>query len=671
MAKHLFPIAFLFLLPFLFPGIFLYEMDRLPGADLPEFHLPHQQFIHDNLTHGAIPFWNPYLYGGTPEFGNPEMAPLYPVHLIGHWLLGPEGMLRFKYLFHLGLLAAGAFLLFRLLRAPFLLALAGAVCLQWSGFPITKVVIPNVGDSAAWLPLMLFLNLRFARHPSLRRGFALALAGGIMLLLFFPQITLTLVLLLAITGAAGFVKVNPAPNLTAGQRLAARWLHRFLLPLAEGIFLLSLLRYPPETIRFPDPGWRNAFGGMGRAGLAALVAVLTLWAAWLVLIRLKVRIDWRRLSRWTIGFAGVWLLAGALAAPQLIITGELITRSNQRELAYTQDEDFFTGAQAYGSTRDFIQTSALASTKEPINNMALGPLPWLLIAAGILAGFHRRHRPFLLMVAGAALVFAIYMAAPGLFDLFRRLPFFAKFAGLSRYLAFLNFLMVTGAVLSASLWARSLSRLRPNAKSLRPLLTIFLAAALLLNALWLARHDARFWRRLQTSELASVPEKVIAMVRRHIAPGQRLLVDARGREDYVPLLMLPLAARVEGLGGYGPMRLATWDRWMNAHNESLSASHADYRAALFEPVPTPWTRAMRTRWFLFPPGNQPPDNRELNLIDTHGPWRLFEDNAPTPSAWPETDPDRAIPHPEILNGWKIEPAPPKGPASQIRQKLAY
>lgn len=638
--REWFLVAVLFVLPFLAPGFLIFSYHRLIGADLPEFHLPHQQFIADNLRAGIIPFWNPYAYGGTPEFGNPEMAPMYPLHLFPGMLLGPDMMLRVKYLFHLGLAAAGLFLLLRALSVTWWLAFLGALTLQTSGFVVTKIALPNVGDSASWIPLMLFLNLWFARSQTLRRGLIYALAGGVMLLLFFPQITLTAILLLAILGACRYIKVRgadrPVPR-------SAHWIHNLLLPIAEAAVILALLRYPAG-------GWRHAVTGVGSIGLAGFGCVLVLWAAYLWLSGLRISIALRELTRWSLRFCGIWAFAAAIAAPQLAVTGELIANSNQKALNYTNAQ-FFTGAQSYGCVQEFVLKTGLAQFKECVNNMAVGPVVYLLVFAGIVGGFHRRHRLFFLLTIAMAVTATAYFAPPFVLEVIRRLPFFGKFAGLSRYLAFLNIFMILLAVLSAQMWLwRVPRRARTWAAGV---LVIGLAANLVL----LARHEVSFWRYAtvgQGAEEFPIPTAVKEMVRNRLSPDERILVDARGRRDYVPLLMFGMTNRVEGLSGYGPMRIQAYDQWMEAHNGSLGVAHNDYRAGMFEPSPTAWTRAMRVRGFLYPPGAEVPRSASglVPWARVEG-WTLMADSAAMPSLWPESRVDGGRPTSvTIPAGWR-------------------
>ncbi len=241
---------FIFLFPLLYPGIYLLQMDGLPGGDLPLYHLPHQEFIRENLVEGIIPFWNPYVFGGSPEFDNPEMTPMYWTNGPLLLLFGAEMMLKLKYLLHLGLLGLGAFLLFRRLSVGTWLAAAGAMTLQISGFAITKIALPNVGDSAVWLPMILFLTLWMRSQWTLGRALVYTLICGMMTQLFFPQITLTIVMLAAIVSGFYYFKFNSTDTSESKQR---KIIHRVLLPLAEG---LPVPPHPVPRTRMAQRLWR-------------------------------------------------------------------------------------------------------------------------------------------------------------------------------------------------------------------------------------------------------------------------------------------------------------------------------------------------------------------------------------------------------------------------------
>ncbi len=327
----------------------------------------------------------------------------------------------------------------------------------------------------------------------------------------------------------------------------------------------------------------------------------------------------------------------------------MIPQSNQSALVYT-DNDFFTGAQAYGSAREFIQQSALAAPKESVNNMALGPLPWGLAVLGLLLGLHRRHRLFLIFSIFTALIFTIYMAGPAVFDVFRRLPFFKSFAGLSRYLAFLNFFLVAMAVLCAALclrWARGV---------MRPVLIFCLVFGFLLNTAMLVRHEHNYWQKLMENKTELNFGELVEFVKANKSPGGRILVDARDESLRSHSMIFPLAARIPGVqDSNDPMHTQRYGRWLAAHNDLFGVDYSDYRSSRFFPSPSPYLRALGVRDYLYPPGSKIPAVvlGELQETGRYAGWRLMRDREPWPVAWPISDTSKLQTFPDLPEGWDV------------------
>jgi hypothetical protein len=156
---------------------------------------------------------------------------------------------------------------------------------------------------------------------------------------------------------------------------------------------------------------------------------------------------------------------------------------------------------------------------------------------------------------------------------------------------------------------------------------------------------------------------VADLARTHLVPSARVLSDGRDPHDYVPALMATLVHRIEGLQGYGPIRPARYDAWLQAHNRSLGVSHDDYRAPVFEPVPTRWTRALNVTGFLFPPGSTLSSERLRACPDDwlgtpREAWRLEKDPIVWPCAWPISEPcaspDDLPEKPALPAGWRAE-----------------
>lgn len=634
----------LFGVPLLFPGLVLFFQDGLLGMDRPTYHLPHQRFIHDHFLEGRIPFWNPHAFGGFPEFGNPEWAPMYPVHFIALMLGGPETMLNLKHLLHLSFLGVSFFLLLRYLRFKIWISFVLALALQQSGFPITKIALPNQGDTATWLPLMLLLSIWFSRRPSLRRGLIFGGAGGIMLSLFFPQVTFPLVLTAAVFGGARFFRFStkPAsfPKFIRGGSL--------LLALMELAILLLALRYPA--------GGENsgAVTGLGSMGMVLLVALPLAWAGWILGSRLRVDFERSTFLRWAVGFFGVWTLASFLAAPQLMLTGEFIPYSSMHGQVFHHG-DFFTGRQAYGVLQEFVRQSVLAEPKESVNNMAIGPAIWALALGGVFLGLHRRRRFALLAFGGAILVGVVYMDLPVVGETFTSLPFFKKFPGLSRYLAFLNFFLFLLAAYTLA-WLDGWAGRRRLRKFLLPAVALLF----LCHGLFIVRHHHAYYRKVVGDKVTfPIPRPVFDKMEKILGPGERVILDGAMALSHFQTMMAGPWAQIPIIPTYGPMRLYNYDRLHAGHNRYHGAPKGnfkkDYRAHYFVPRPSPWSRAFNVRAYIFHEANAPrPLPPELRQVFRQSPWIIAADKAPFPAAWPEDDIAAESPSPLLPPGWRVE-----------------
>src|ERR1700722_12212880 len=65
---------------------------RVPAtrdSDLRMQYLPWRQFAFDQIRAGHFPLWNPYAFCGTPFFGDPQSAMLYPPNWL-NLVLSPE-----------------------------------------------------------------------------------------------------------------------------------------------------------------------------------------------------------------------------------------------------------------------------------------------------------------------------------------------------------------------------------------------------------------------------------------------------------------------------------------------------------------------------------------------------------------------------------------------------
>lgn len=634
------PLLVLAIAPFVYPGIPFLDAESLLAADLHGHFRPIQSMYRWYMVRGTVPLWNPYAFAGWPAFASGEAAGFYLPSALPVLAMGAEMGLKVRLLLHLAMSALGFYALVRELRVGRAVALALGLNYLWAGHTITKAFLIPIGDIAAWAPWTIFLHLRYARSPSLPRWLACAAGGGLMLALFVPQIVIPTMLLAALAGGGSFLRIGPAHGKKPSP--LAHALDRIVLPFLELAALVLMVRYPRE-------GWRSAFTGLGREGFIIVGVLAVAWGAWGWTRGVRAEFRLRPMGRWLMGFAACWFVAAMLAAPQLGITAEMIPYSTQADLRYAKT-DFFTGAQAYGCMQHFVETIAMCRVKETVNNMALGPGVLFLILTGIALGLHRRRRAAAWTLGGALAVSLVYFAAPGLLDLLVRLPFFSKFKGLARYLVFLNLFLFMLSGLAAQ-GAIDLAPRRWRSWTRRAVVGV-----LAMNLCFLLWHSHKYLERISAGEAKTIPTAVVERLRAELGPGERFLLDHTGFEGETTYLMDSIGYRLPGIPNYDPMRFRGYDAYLRVHNASLGANHDDYRKPLFAPAATPWTRALRARFFVFPP-NAPPDSplrQGAEVVPGAQGWRIYRDPEVYRAAWLEKEIDRAAPSPDSPEGFVVQ-----------------
>ncbi len=159
-------------------------------GDIGLYFAPMLAFLHDNLRAGRIPLWNPQLLCGAPYVGNPQTWPLYP----GSALLAalpPDRFVSVTVAAHVWLAGCGMWgFLRRAQGTTFAAALLGAVTFAFGGQLVSKSQFPNMLQSIAYVPWLLWTTNTLARQWRGRDAAALGLVLGLQLLAAHAQITL-------------------------------------------------------------------------------------------------------------------------------------------------------------------------------------------------------------------------------------------------------------------------------------------------------------------------------------------------------------------------------------------------------------------------------------------------------------------------------------------------
>lgn len=148
--------------------------------DLRHHHLPWRVWSASQWLEGRVPLWSPEVANGYPLMADSQTGVFYPpTQLLFMALPGPMA-LNATLLLHIFWAGLGAYALARALgRSPLAAALAG-FGFGFSGFLASKALYLGFQNASAWLPWLLFAQLR-------RRWALMGLCAAMMLVAGHPQ----------------------------------------------------------------------------------------------------------------------------------------------------------------------------------------------------------------------------------------------------------------------------------------------------------------------------------------------------------------------------------------------------------------------------------------------------------------------------------------------------
>ena len=112
---------------------------ELPNAyDTDAFYAPFAAFLHDRLSHGDIPLWNPYAFSGQPFAADPQSGALYPPALLFYGLFAPATGMVLIVSFHYLLATLSSYAFARLSGAGRLGAIYAGLAFGVSGYLLAR-----------------------------------------------------------------------------------------------------------------------------------------------------------------------------------------------------------------------------------------------------------------------------------------------------------------------------------------------------------------------------------------------------------------------------------------------------------------------------------------------------------------------------------------------------
>lgn len=225
------PLALVFLYTLMLFGRLPLTREALYGGDFALYFYPLKEFIREHLIEqGAIPFWNPYQFSGTPLIGNIQASLFYPLGFL-FYLMPSDQACGYTVVIHCLLSSVFMYSFMRAFSVSRGGSLLSAFVFTFNGFFMGHLYAGHLTFIQAyiWIPLVFRYLYRFVQSGRLRFALAAGLVQGIQILGGFPQISFYTIL-----GGLGFLCFHGSLSLKA-----RRWRDASRAALAAVVVLLA------------------------------------------------------------------------------------------------------------------------------------------------------------------------------------------------------------------------------------------------------------------------------------------------------------------------------------------------------------------------------------------------------------------------------------------------
>jgi hypothetical protein len=183
------PVILVLFALFLFQEV-LFTGKSLYGSDFVLQFYAWKGFIYDHLgSHGSLPFWNPYLFSGSPFIANIQASMFYPLGFL-YYLMPPDIAYGYSTVLHFMLGSCFMYLFMRSLDVHPTGCLFSAMVFMFNGYFMTHLFAGHLSfvQNYIWIPLIFFFLNRFVESASLWDVLAAGFSLGFQILGGFPQI---------------------------------------------------------------------------------------------------------------------------------------------------------------------------------------------------------------------------------------------------------------------------------------------------------------------------------------------------------------------------------------------------------------------------------------------------------------------------------------------------
>ncbi|MEA2327240.1 MAG: hypothetical protein QOE68_2199, partial [Thermoanaerobaculia bacterium] len=216
-------------------------------SDLGVYHYPMKHVVREAVRSGEFPYWNRLYSGGAPLAANPAYELFYPPQWLVYVLPFHFGM-QLHILLHFAIAMTGMFLLLRRLGISITAAAFGSIAFLFCGSYASLSSKLPILFSISWLPLALWLLMRFVESRTAARLLPLAAVLAMQWIVGEPTVAMQT---WAIIGGYSLLRIlrNPKRSDEAKRIAATLGMAIAASLLLAAVQLLPAIDFVRDTVR--------------------------------------------------------------------------------------------------------------------------------------------------------------------------------------------------------------------------------------------------------------------------------------------------------------------------------------------------------------------------------------------------------------------------------------
>ncbi|MEA2345324.1 MAG: hypothetical protein QOF63_3493 [Thermoanaerobaculia bacterium] len=381
-------------------------------SDLGVYHYPMKHVVREAVRSGEFPYWNRLYSGGAPLAANPAYELFYPPQWLVYMLPFHFGV-QLHILLHFASAMTGMFVLLRRLGVSIAAAIFGSIAFVFCGSYVSLSSKLPILFSVSWLPLALWLLMRFIESRTAARLLPLAAVLAMQWIVGEPTVAMQT---WAIIGGWSLLRIlrksSEAKRIAAalGMAIAASLLLASVQLLPAIDFVRDTVRTktfdfrvvanwstpPVRLVELILPGvLRHVTAANGTALITTIYpfradAYLTEIYAGLLIVLLAI-------AGVLAGVRGRWLFLGTTAASVIVAMGEhtpllrILYDTGLFSAVRFPEKFLLTAAFAIAVWGAFVFDRLIAGDRRVIRWTSALAIVWLLIAIVLLLGFDDRR----------------------------------------------------------------------------------------------------------------------------------------------------------------------------------------------------------------------------------------------------------------------------------------